>query len=140
MVKEKRTFEILCAQHGFATDSCTQQELMRLEMRDAAAIAHAARAVELDRQEQKRLWLAEKARKLEEWREKLREAEIDLSMQRAALARERVDIGEKSRQLEEELENVRAEAEAASNGSKGKQAGRGRWLTRLGLRSKDEDG
>ncbi len=69
-----------------------------------------------------------------EWREKIGKAEIDLSVQRAKLARERIELDEKLRQLHSEQENhpsneSRAEADKPT---------RGRWLARLGLKDLDE--
>ncbi len=67
MIKEKRNFQILCDRYGLPPGTCTQPQLMALEMQEAAVIAQAARLLEQDRQEQKRLWLEEKARKAKEW-------------------------------------------------------------------------
>jgi len=67
----------------------------------------------------------ENLRKLQEqWREKLRQAEIELSLERAKIARERLQLEEKLRELE-----------AASLGktSEADKPARGRWLARLGL-------
>lgn len=63
----------------------------------------------------------------EEWREKLRHAEIEVSLERAKIARERA-------QLEDKL---RGAPEPPKEAEKEKPA-RGRWLSRLGLRDADD--
>ena len=72
-----------------------------------------------------------------EWEEKLRQAEIDLSVQRAKIARERAEIEELQRQFKQQ------QAEHGDDGSPGdaksKKPPRGRWLTRLGLKEQDEE-
>ena len=70
-----------------------------------------------------------------EWREKIGEAEIDISVQRAKLARERAELDEKLRQLQSQQES-HAESDIPQNES-GKPA-RGRWLARLGLKDLDD--
>jgi len=72
----------------------------------------------------------------EEWREKLRQAEIDISVERAKLGRER-------KQLEEKLRTVENGAPPVSTTTDGdkppdKQSS-GRWLQRLGLGNRDEE-
>lgn len=57
-----------------------------------------------------------------EWEEKLRQAEIDVSLERAKLARERIDIEQR---LAEMREATKAEAKPESKGRK--------WLAQLGL-------
>ncbi len=65
----------------------------------------------------------------DDWEQKQRQAEIEMSMERAKLARERLELQEKTRsfhdnnppQTEEELKSTKAST-------------RGRWLARLGLR------
>ena len=67
----------------------------------------------------------------QQWEEKLREAEIDLSVERAKIARERAELEEKMHLL--------AESRGKGHGAKGddgKDSKGGRWLARLGL--KDE--
>jgi hypothetical protein len=73
-----------------------------------------------------------------EWEEKLRQAEIDLSVQRAKIARERAEIEERHRQFQQQAEQSGDEHPAA-DGSKAKKPQRGRWLTRLGLKEQDEE-
>lgn len=69
----------------------------------------------------------------QEWEEKLRQAEIDLSMERAKLARER-------RQLDSELKD--REQERPHESSNPEPAGKGRtrkWLEHLGLREENDE-
>ncbi|MCA9193076.1 MAG: hypothetical protein KDB03_14980 [Planctomycetales bacterium] len=69
-----------------------------------------------------------------EWEEKLRQAEIDLSMERAKLARERS-------QLETEISEIQSQLNSTSITS-GKNQGNGsktrRWLDHLGLREENK--
>lgn len=62
-----------------------------------------------------------------EWEEKLRKAEIEISIERAKLAREKAQQDEQIRQLEEKLDD------AQPNGNDDGKPNRGRWLARLGL-------
>lgn len=72
----------------------------------------------------------------QEWEEKLREAEIDLSVQRAKIARERAEIEERQRMLEEQKAR-HVEAADAGDGNKTGKPPRGRWLARLGLKEEE---
>lgn len=94
----------------------------------AAAAAQLVDTDELIRQERESL------RQLQEsLREQPRQAEVDISLERAKLARERAEVDEKLRQLESERPNLATGILAEAAGDKGrKQAGR-KWLTRLGL-------
>lgn len=97
----------------------------------AAAIAHMLDSDDIVRQERENLQQLQR-----EWQEKLRQAEVDLSLERAKIARERVAIEEKLLTLE------KAQAERGSGRSSGSTPAddkpvRGRWLARLGL--KDDD-
>lgn len=92
----------------------------------ASAIAGVLDADELIVEEREKL-----QRLQQEWEEKLRQAEIDLSMERAKLARERT-------RLEEELENIKSTHE---DDTEPNAAGRGktrRWLEHLGLRDENQ--
>lgn len=70
----------------------------------------------------------------EECREKLRKAEIDISLERAKIARERAQIDEKLRMLEMQGGSSGGSDESPES----KQPPRGRWLARLGLKDLDE--
>ena len=96
--------------------------------------AVAAREEVLDRDATVRQEREDLRRLQEEWREKLRQAEVDLSVQRAKLARQEAEIDEKLRRLE------------SSGGRDGDSPGapqtpekppRGRWLSLLGLSADD---
>lgn len=65
-----------------------------------------------------------------EWQEKLRTAEIEISVERARLARQRAEIEDKLR-VRETLQNAEA-AEAPA--AKADKTPSGRWLARLGLK------
>jgi hypothetical protein len=101
----------------------------------ASAIAGTLERDELIVQERERL------RKLqEEWREKMRQAEIDVSVERARIARQRAEIEEKLAVYE--AEKARQPKEPASAGDTAppadKKPVRGRWLSRLGLKDGTE--
>lgn len=69
----------------------------------------------------------------EEWHEKLRRAELEISMERAKIARERVELEEKVRRLESERAAMAPVNEDPNNANKSKSPQRGRWMARLGL-------
>jgi len=91
----------------------------------AAAVAHLLDTDELVCQERESL-----KRLQESLREQLRQAEVDISLERAKLARERTEVDEKLRVLESEKSNREGASEGSDNG---KQPGRRKWLARLGL-------
>jgi hypothetical protein len=68
----------------------------------------------------------------EEWREKLRQSEVEISIERAKLARERLQLEERSRFGPAPTPPSDSE-EKKGDDSKLATAQRGRWLTRLGL-------
>jgi hypothetical protein len=75
----------------------------------------------------------------QEWEQKQRQAEIEMSLERAKLARERLDLQEKMRSVEDsskdqEMLSDSGEKNANNSASSPKDRGRGRWLARLGLR------
>ena len=84
----------------------------------------------LDNDEQIREERERLSRLEEEWREKLKQAEIDISVERAKLARERSDVEEKLRTLED--------SSRESTGSRTAAKQSGRWLSRLGLKDDDK--
>jgi hypothetical protein len=78
----------------------------------------------------------EKLRQVQaEWREKIGKAEIDISMERAKIARDRAELEEKMRSHQHE-QATRAPEDPRSD-SQGKPI-RGRWLARLGLKELGE--
>jgi len=73
-----------------------------------------------------------------EWQSKLRQAEVEISVQRARLARERAEIDEKLRTLEAQKSAMAPGSDAkGSDSSSGKPARR--WLSRLGLKENDNE-
>ncbi|MCG8653590.1 MAG: hypothetical protein MI861_27380 [Pirellulales bacterium] len=90
----------------------------------AAAIASMIDTDELVRQERERLQLLQ-----EEWEEKFRQGEIEASLERAKLSRERLELARKNSELEEQLEHVRREARQAEENSSSSR----RWRAKLGL-------
>lgn len=70
------------------------------------------------------------ARLQEEWREKLRKAEVEISVERAKLGRERSKIDEQLRMIEQRI----ASGGNVGAGSPAEKPPRSRWLTRLGLK------
>lgn len=100
----------------------------------AAAIAQVLDTDELVRQERDNL-----QRMQENLREQLRKAEVDISLERAKLARERAELDERLRAIEAAGASAAADAASSPPGKGGKsQPPRGKWLTRLGLQGKDE--
>jgi chromosome segregation ATPase len=98
----------------------------------AAAIASMFDGDELIQQERANLKQMQ-----EQMQEQLKRAEIDISVERAKLARERSELDEKLRNLERELTKLPINKEVAASDNKKKSSGGGRWLSRLGLRDGD---
>jgi hypothetical protein len=71
-----------------------------------------------------------------EWEEKLRQAEIDVSIERAKIARERAQLEEKIRAQGEHPDQPQA---PSGDSDKPDKPRRGRWLSRLGLKDKSSD-
>lgn len=96
------------------------------------AVGAAAFAGMLDKDEvvrQERLSLQKMQESLHE---QLKKAEIDISMERARIARDRAELDEKLHALQRE-QAQRASSDPGSGGDSGKKPPRGRWLSRLGL-------
>ncbi len=92
----------------------------------AAAVAQLIESDELVQEEREKLRSMQKT-----WEEKFRQSEIELSMERAKLARERLLLEEQKQDLEAALHA------AAQNGSldpKDKDPKGRKWLSRLGLK------
>ena len=98
----------------------------------AAAVAQMLDTDELIRQERESL-----KRLQDGLREQLRQAELDISIERAKLARERAELEEKVRFIETEKAHLPAGSDAS--GEKGRKAGGRKWLTRLGLGDAKEE-
>lgn len=128
----RRTDEIVAAKEREIADLRELLEQQSNQVGDlavgAAAIAQIMDHDELILQERERLQHAQ-----DEWREKLKQAEIDISLERARLARERTELMEKQHSLDKQT----AQNAPTPDGKPAeKVTSRGRWLTRLGL--KDE--
>ncbi len=90
----------------------------------AAAVGELLNQDEIIREQQETL------RRLEaEWREKLRQAEVELSLERAALARQRIELEQKFQEVEEQLQ---AQGSSAQTETTTKKSGGG-WRTFFGL-------
>jgi chromosome segregation ATPase len=74
-----------------------------------------------------------------EWRQKIGEAEIEISVQRAKLARERSELDEKLRVLQLDQDS-RPSGTAGDDTVEIAKPARGKWLARLGLKDLDEPG
>jgi hypothetical protein len=72
-----------------------------------------------------------------EWEGKLRQAEVDISVQRAQLARAQAEIAERQRALEDQGASHDARV-SNDSANKSKKQQRGRWLSRLGLAEEEK--
>lgn len=72
----------------------------------------------------------------QEWQEKLRQAEVELSLERAKLARQRAELEEKLSALGNKTAPPDAATPAPTSPDK---PSRGRWLSRLGLKDPNAD-
>ncbi|XZE19790.1 hypothetical protein SH449x_005119 [Pirellulaceae bacterium SH449] len=93
----------------------------------AAAVAQFVDADEIIAEERQRL-----KEKQQQWEQKQRQDEIEMSLERAKLARERLEIQEKLQQLEaERASQVPTDGETASSP---RSLQKGKWWARLGLK------
>ena len=80
-----------------------------------------------------------KLKKLQtEWLEKLREDEVELSIERANIARERTELEQLRRQFEQAEKQDTSDEPSPSADSQRSNPSRHRWLSRLGLKDRDE--
>ena len=100
----------------------------------AAAIAGMLDQDELIQQERENLKHA-----TEEWREKLGKAELEISLERAKIARERAEYEEQLQDLKSRLGDVAAGDSPSSTPANPGKPARGRWLSKLGLKDKDDE-
>ena len=98
----------------------------------ASAIANILDRDELIRQEREAL-----SRLRKEFHDKLCKAEIEISIERAKLARQGAEIQEKLATLESE--RLRLEQSNQRDAQESKKPSRGRWLARLGLKNLDQE-
>ncbi len=96
----------------------------------AAALGEILDADAIIQEERKNL-----ARLQEECRDKLRQAEVEISLERAKIARERSQLNEKIRILEEQGINLASIAEAKEP----EKPPRGRWRARMGLTNSEDE-
>jgi chromosome segregation ATPase len=99
----------------------------------AQAVAAIFDQDELIRQERERL-----AHLQDECKETLRQAEIDISLERAKITRDRAEIDEKLAGLQADVADRKAASDAATDTCKQGKPVRGRWLARLGLKELEE--
>ena len=99
----------------------------------AQAVAAIFDQDELIRQERERL-----AHLQEECKETLRQAEIDISLERAKITRDRAEIDEKLAGLQADVADRKAASDSATDTCKQGKPVRGRWLARLGLKELEE--
>jgi hypothetical protein len=120
---------------GSAGGTTSGDELDGSSAQADPAVAAALDQDEIIRQERERLKSLET-----EWEEKVRVAEIELSVHRAKISRERVELEEELRRLEEAKESLKAEQAACVGQPAGKARKPARkWLERLGLKDSDKD-
>ena len=100
----------------------------------AAAIAGMLDQDELIQQERENLKHA-----TEEWREKLGKAELEISLERAKIARERAEYEEQLQDLKSRLGDIAAGDSPSSTPANPGKPARGRWLAKLGLKDKDDE-
>ncbi|HEY2881157.1 MAG TPA: hypothetical protein VGJ15_01960, partial [Pirellulales bacterium] len=75
-----------------------------------------------------------------EWQDKLRQAEVDISVHRARIARERSELDEKTRMLESEKAAIADQQGSGQQPAAGKtKKTGGRWLARLGLKEGEKE-
>lgn len=116
------------------------QELQRLQQLGANGAAEVANAVSVDRvlnndavvwQERERLREMQ-----EQWQDKLRQAEVDLALERADIARQRAKLEAQSRAAQD----ASSESHDATNDDRQADSSvHGRWLARLGLTAADRE-
>ncbi len=99
----------------------------------AQAVAAIFDQDELIRQEREKL-----TRLQEECKETLRQAEIDISLERAKITRDRAEIDEMRAGFQADAADRKAANDAATDTCKQGKPVRGRWLARLGLKDLDE--
>ncbi len=114
-----------------------RRQLAAQPVASATAIETAAAVEFLDKDE---ILKAERARIKElqtEWESKLRQAEIDISLERAQIARAQADLAERQRTIDDN--GPAHDPRGAADGTgKSKKAPRGRWLSRLGLTDEEQ--
>lgn len=116
----RREEEVRELQHLLEQQSETREEGVSI---GAAGIAEMLDSDELVREERARLQVLQ-----DEWEDKFRKAEIEASLERAKLSRERRELAAKQSELEAEMERVRLQAQRDTE-----KDGPRKWLSHLGL-------
>ncbi len=73
----------------------------------------------------------------DDWKQKLRKAEIEISVEKAKVARERTQLEEQLHVYEARLAEQEANGPTSSDSNKPKKLGKRKWLSRLGLADDD---
>ncbi len=94
----------------------------------AAAIAQMMDSDELVSEERERLKQLQA-----EWEEKFRKGEIEASLERAKLSRERQELAKREAELEEQVEHMKRELRLVTESSNSGTGSSRRWLQKLGL-------
>lgn len=125
------TDEIVAEKDREIADLRRQLELARATRQpDHSEALNSDEAVQEERQRLRELQV--------EWEEKMRVSEIEISVQRAKIARERAELEEKRTSIEQEAHRgTRVTADTAIDSADPKAA-KGNWLARLGLKKEDE--
>lgn len=138
-VEERQSIEstIEMTDRVLAEKDAEIEELRRqLESNASNGIASATAVAELlDSDEIVRAEREKLAQAQAEWREKIGKAEIDISMERAKIARERMELEEKMRHYQHERPDDSTDATSEKTG----KPVRGRWLSRLGLKDLNDE-
>jgi chromosome segregation ATPase len=100
-------------------------------MTEESALRQAVNADVAIQEERARLQQLQK-----EWREKLRQAEVELSLERAKIARERAELDEQLRSMTDSRGKIAADVVAQDSAEHGSS---GRWLAQLGLTAADRE-
>ena len=74
-----------------------------------------------------------------QWQEKIRQAEVQLALERATIARQRADMGGQTPAAGEETPESPTPSPATESEPPAKASNRGRWLARLGLTDADRE-
>jgi len=91
----------------------------------------------LDQDEEIRLERERLQQLQDEWREKMRTAEVELAIERAQNSRQRIEIQEKLFDADDQLKRAKQAADQASSSLPARSQPKRKWLERLGLADDD---
>ena len=115
----------------------------RLEERSRNAAAGPAAAVPVEQAMANDAALRDEREKLQllqtQWQEKIRQAEVALALERAAIARQRAELEGQSPTEAGVAPDPSTPPPPTESDSEAKQSNRGRWLARLGLTDADRE-